>query len=139
MFSKANLISTLATAIWGFFGGYLLWGVIADPILMDHLGTANVTAKEMPDMMYLAIGCILVGLFFSHIFSKWSRGAKSISQGVEFGIMIGLLIGFGIGFIDYSTVGILDLAGSIINGFIYVVHFAVMGALAGVVYNKFST
>jgi hypothetical protein len=31
MFSKSNLISTLVTAIWGFFGGWLLWGIIGGP------------------------------------------------------------------------------------------------------------
>ncbi len=135
MFSKSNLISTVATTIWGFFGGYLLWGIIGDPLLMDHLGSANVTTKEMPDMMYLAIGCLLVGLFFSHIFSKWSRG-HSISQGAEFGIMIGLLIGFGNGIIDFSTIGILDLTGTIINGVIYIIHFMIMGIIASIVYKK---
>ena len=136
MFSKVNLTSTLVTAIWGFFGGYLLWGVIADPILMDHLGTANMTIKEMPDMMYLSIGCILTGLFFSTLFSKWSKGAHSISQGVEFGIVVGLLLGFGSGFIDLSTMGILDPTGTIINGVVYIIHFAIMGILASMVYNK---
>lgn len=113
-------------------------GFIADPILMDHLGTANITVKEMPDMLYLAIGCVLVGLFFSHIFSKWSRGAHSVSQGAEFGIMIGLLIGFGNGFIDMSTVGILDVTATLMNGVVYIVHFEIMGALASVMYNKMS-
>ena len=136
MFSKANLTSTLVTAIWGFFGGYLLWGIIADPILMEHLGTANMTIKEMPDMMYLVIGCVLTGLFFSTLFSKWSRGVYSISQGAEFGIVLGLLLGFGSGFIDLSTMGILDLTGTLINGVIYVVHFAVMGVIASIAYNK---
>jgi len=138
MFSKVNLVSTCVTAIWGFFGGYLLWGIIADPILQDHLGTANATMKEIPDMIHLAIGCALVALFFSHIFSKWSRGAHSISQGVEFGIMIGLLLGFGNGIIDFSTIGILDITGTLINGLVYVVHFAIMGVLASLVFNKMS-
>ena len=138
MFSKVNLVSTCVTAIWCFFGGYLLWGIIADPILRDHIGTANATMKEMPDMMHLATGCALVGLFFSHIFSKWSRGAHSISQGAEFGIMIGLLLGFGNGIIDFSTMGILDLTGTLINGIVYVVHFAIMSVLASIVFNKMS-
>jgi hypothetical protein len=29
MFSKANVTSTILTTIWGFFGGYLLWGYLS--------------------------------------------------------------------------------------------------------------
>lgn len=64
MFSKSNLISTIVTFIWAYLGGYLLWGVLGDPYLADHLGTANITIKEMPDMMYLIIGCLVNAFAF---------------------------------------------------------------------------
>jgi len=43
MFSKTNLISTLATAVWGFLGGYLIWGLILDPFNADHTIRAGCT------------------------------------------------------------------------------------------------
>jgi len=138
MFSKSNVISTFATTIWGFFGGYLLWGILADPFLMDHLGTANITIKEMPDMSYLVLGCLLTGLFFSTIYSKWSGGNYSASEGAQFGILVGLFLGFGSGIIDFSTAGILDITGTLVNGLVYVVHFLIMGVLASVVFKKTS-
>ena len=136
MFSKVNLISTLITTIWGFFGGFLLWDIIGDSFLMEHLGTANAVTKEIPDMLFLVIGCLVVGFLFSHLFSNWSRGGYSVAQGAKFGITLGLLIGFGNGFIDYSTVGILDFTGTLVNGFIYVIHFMIMGILAGIIYKQ---
>lgn len=136
MFSKANLTSTLVTALWGVFGGYLLWGIIADPILMDHLGTAEMTMKEMPDFMYLSLGCLFVGFFLSTLYSKCSSGSHSASSGANFGIILGALAGFGLGIIDFSTMGILDLTGTLINGVVYTVHFMIMGVLASVVYKK---
>jgi len=138
MFSKSNLLSTLVTALWAFFGGYLLWGLLGDSYLVNHLGSADITVKEVPDFTHLTIGCILVAFAFSTIFSKWSRGAHSISQGVEFGIWIGVLIGFGNGIIDFATIGVLDIEGTLVNGVIYVVFYLVMGILASIVYKKTS-
>ena len=136
MFSKANLTSTLITALWGVFGGYLLWGIIADPILIDHLGTAEMTMKEIPDFMYLSIGCLVSGFFLSTLYSKCSDNSHSASKGATFGILLGALVGFGMGIIDFSTMGILDLTGTLINGVVYTVHFMIMGVLASVVYKK---
>ena len=52
MFSKSNLISTLVAKIWGFMGGYLLWGILADSFLSNYLGTAIGVGKEMPEWDY---------------------------------------------------------------------------------------
>ena len=138
MFSKTNLISTLVTGIWGFLGGWVLWGMIGDPILKDHEITSGLM-KEMPDMAILAIGCLIVGFAFSTMYSKWARGTHGVSHGVQFGIWLGILIGLGSGLIDHSTSNLLDLTGTIINAVIYIVHFAIMGILASLVYGKFSS
>ncbi len=137
MFTKTNLISTIITAIWGFLGGWLLWGIIGDPMLADHAVTSGLM-KEMPDMAMLAIGCLVVGFAFSSIYSKWARGTHGFSHGIQFGIWIGVLIGLGSGLIDHSTSNLLDLSGTITNAIIYIVHFAIMGVLASLVYGKFA-
>ncbi|WP_303318275.1 hypothetical protein Q4Q34_10775 [Flavivirga abyssicola] len=135
MFSKTNLISTIITTIWGFLGGWLLWGIIGDPMLADHTFSSGLM-KEAPDMALLFIGCLVVGFAFSTMYSKWARGSHGISQGAQFGIWIGILIGLGSGLIDYSTSNLLDLSGTIINAAIYIVHYAVMGILASLIYGK---
>lgn len=139
MFSKTNLISTVVTALWAFFGGYLLWGVLADPFLQNHLGPGAGTMPEVPDFTFLALGCLISALVFSTIYSKWARGAHSASQGAEFGIMIGIFMGFGSGLIDFSTGNILDMTGTLVNGVTYVIFFMIMGVLASMIYKKFQT
>ncbi|TGV04159.1 hypothetical protein [Flavivirga rizhaonensis] len=135
MFSKTNLISTIITTIWGFLGGWLLWGIIGDPMLADHTVSSGLM-KEVPDMALLTIGCLVVGFAFSTMYSKWARGSHGIFQGVQFGIWIGILIGLGSGLIDYSTSNLLDLSGTIINAAIYIVHYSIMGILASLIYGK---
>ncbi|NMH87248.1 hypothetical protein [Flavivirga algicola] len=137
MFTKTNLISTIITAIWGFLGGWLLWGIIGDPMLANHTVTSGLM-KEMPDMAMLAIGCLVVGFAFSTLYSKWARGTHGFSHGIQFGIWIGILIGLGSGLIDHSTSNLLDLSGTLANALIYIVHFAIMGVLASLVYGKFA-
>jgi hypothetical protein len=136
MFSKANIVSTLVTAVWGFFGGWLIWGIIVDPILADYLGGATGVMREMPDMPYLILGCILVGFIFSTIYSKWGSDGFSTSSGLTYGIWVGLLLGLGEGMVNFAVMDVLDLTGVLINAGTYVVFYAIMGLLAGMVYNK---
>lgn len=134
MFSKTNLISTVVTALWAFFGGYLLWGVIGEPMLSDHMMSGIM--KETPDFLHLALGCLIMAFAFSVIYSKWARSAHGISQGIQFGIWLGILKGLGSGLIDFATGNMADLTGTLGNAVIYIVFFAIMGALASLIYSK---
>lgn len=138
MTSKSTIISTIVTTIWGFMGGYLLWGILAAPYLKAHAGTAVGVSKEMPDFPFLLIGCLISGLIFSLIYSKWARGNHSVSQGAQLGLLIGAFIGFGSGIISFATMNILDFSGTLLNGAIYMIHFMIMGILASFVYKKFN-
>ena len=140
MFSKTNLISTLATAVWGFLGGYLLWGILVDPILKDHVMTQDLyRSDENMDMIHLVIGCIVVGFAISNLYSKWSQGNYGASSGASLGVWIGILIGFGSGIVNYSVMNLLDITGTLIDGVTYVVFFTIMGLISGLVYNKFAS
>jgi len=136
MFSKSNLVSTAVCAIWAFFGGYLLWPVLGEAFLMDHLGSATGVGREVPDFMFLTVGCVIMAFAISTIYEKYGKGNYSAGDGAQLGLWIGILTGFGDGVVNYSTSNILDFTGTIANGVLYVVFFVVMGALAGIVYNK---
>ena len=139
MFSKANLTSTIATALWGYFGGWLLWGILSVDFFNDHLGSATGVMKEVPGpMMYLVAGCLIFAFAFSTLYGKWSSGDYNAGSGVTFGVWLAVLLGLGEGLIDYSTSNVLDLTGTLGSVGIYLVFLAVMGLLAGVVYKKMS-
>lgn len=139
MFSKANLISTLVTAIWSFMGGYVLWGLIGDPFLKEHLGTATGLMKNPPNFGMLALGCLIQAFVFSTIYSKWARSHHSLVEGAKYGLWIGLLVGYGDGIINFATSNMLDITGSLVNGLIYVIFYAIMGVLASLIYSKVRT
>lgn len=139
MFSKSNIISTLVTAVWGYLGGWVIWGMVFDPILSDHSGSATGVMREMPDMVHLIIGCILVGFIFSAIYGRWGRDNYGVASGLTYGILIGALLGIGEGMVDFSVMNLLDLTGTLINAVAYIIFYAIMGLLAGLVYSKTSS
>lgn len=136
MFTKTNIISALVAAVWGYLGGWLLWGIIVDPILTEHSGMATSVMREMPDMVHLVIGCLIVGLVFATIYSKWGSSGYGASSGMQYGVWIGLLLGLGEGMVNFAVMDILDITGTLINAGTYVVFYAVMGLLVGLVYGK---
>ncbi|QNJ97156.1 hypothetical protein [Constantimarinum furrinae] len=136
MFTKANIVSTLVTAVWGFGGGYLLWGILGDPLLSDHLGSATGVMREMPDMFHLVLGCIIQAFAFSTIYGRWANSEYGMGTGITFGFWVAILMGLGEGLIDYATSNIIDMSGTFINFGIYLVFFLVTGLLAGLVYKK---
>jgi len=136
MFTKSNLVSTAVCAIWAFFGGYLLWPVLGEDFLMSHLGPVTGIGREMPDFMFLALGCVIMAFAMSTIYSKYGGNNYSAGDGAMLGLWIGVLTGFGDGVVNFATSNMLDLVGTMVNGVLYVILFTVMGALAGIVYDK---
>ncbi len=135
MFSKANLISTLVAAIWGFGGGYLLWGILGDPMLSDHMLLSGIM-KDPPDMMYIGIGCLVQAFGFSTIYGKYGASNYGAGSGISMGILVAIMIGLGEKVIDYATANLLDMEGTLINFVIYLVFFGITGLIAGLIYKK---
>jgi len=138
MFSKANIISTIVATIWGVGGGFLLWGLVGDPFMKDHLGSATGIMKETPDMFHLVLGCLIQGFAFSTIYGKWAGGTYTASNGLNFGLWVAVLIGLGGGVIDFATSNMLDITGTMANALIYLIFFLIMGVLSGFIYSKSS-
>ncbi|MEM7185651.1 MAG: hypothetical protein AAF466_03240 [Bacteroidota bacterium] len=135
MFSKANLTSTIVNTIWGVGGGFLLWGILADPYLVDHVLTDGIM-KDEPDMVYLIIGCLIQAFGFSTIYGKYGSDNYGGASGLSMGITAAIMIGLGESLIDHATANIIDLQGTLINFVVYLIFFGVMGLLAGIVYKK---
>ena len=139
MFSKTNLIAYLVTALWSYFGGFLLWGIIGDPLLKNHLGSATGLMKDIPDHLFLVLGCVILAIIFCIIYSKWARGHHSTSQGAQFGLLLGILAGFGSGMIDYSTSNMFVFTGFLLNAMLYIVYYIIMGVIASLIFKKYTT
>ncbi|WP_228850432.1 hypothetical protein [Aegicerativicinus sediminis] len=136
MFSKPNIIATIATTLWAFFGGYLIWGIIGDPLLSNYVSGPDIM-RENPDYFHLLVGCLLMGFAFSTIYGKWANGIFNLASGVKFGFLLALLSGLGEGLIDYSTTNLISISGALLNAVLYFVFYVAMGIIAAMVYRKF--
>ena len=138
MFSKSNLLASLAGGLIMFFGGYLVWGILMADFFASHAGSATGVSKDTPDFVFLAIACLLEAFFMTAIYSKWSGGVHSGSAGFKFGALVGALIGFGEMFIQYATSNLSDLTGSLAGGVLNVIFMGIVGAIIALVYKATS-
>ena len=96
MFSKSNLLSTLFGGIFLFFGGYLIWGVLTVDFFNSHAGTATGVMRENPDMVHLAIACLLQAFFLAlfnlqlilQIFDLLFKLTDYITMGIIFSAIV---------------------------------------------------
>jgi len=139
MFSKSNLLATLA----GFFTLYLLgwafYGVIADDFFMQHTILQEVHKKDSIDGIWqIAIGSIILSFCMATLYNKWSRGHHSVKEGFSFGALIGIMIGLGLGIIMYATNNFMDFTGQLADGIWCVFYYGVTGAVISLVYKQTS-
>jgi hypothetical protein len=139
MFSKSNLLATLAAGIYFFIAGYLIWGVLTVDFFTEHAGSASGVMKEELDMVFIAIGCLLQALFLSKVYSKWARGVHSAKEGLEFGALIGAFMGLGMGLLWYGTSNLTDLTGVFAEAVLDIIFMAIGGAIIAVVYKSTSS
>ena len=134
MFSKSNLLATLAGAIVMFFLGYLIWGITMADFLEQH-SIVNII-KDQPNMGMIALGNIVGAFILSTIYSKWARGHHSLGQGFQFGAWIGAFAGIAIGLIWYATANFMDLTGHLVSGILDIIYYGIVGAVIALVYQK---
>jgi hypothetical protein len=138
MFSKSNLLSTLVGAIFLFFGGYLVWEILAGDFFAEHAGSATGVWKETNDLVYVALGCLIEAFFLSTIYGKWANGVHGAKNGFEFGALFGGFTGFGIGFLYYGVANLSDMTGVVAGGIIEMLFMGIAGAIIALVYKSTS-
>jgi len=135
MFSKSNLVATLVGSIFLFLGGYLIWGVLTVDFFAQHAGSATGVNKE-PDLLFVAIGCLIEAFFLSTIYGKWAQGIHSAKEGFEFGALVGAFFGFGEGLIWYGTTNLSDLTGVLVSGFLNMIFVGLAGIIVALIYKS---
>lgn len=139
MFSKSNLLATLASGIFLFFGGYLVWMVLTADYFAAHAGSATGVWKDPSDMLYIVLGCLIQAFFLSAIYSKWASGVHSVKSGFEFGALVGAFTGFGMGLLWYATSNLsADIISVLVEGVIEVIFYGITGAIIALVYKATS-
>ncbi len=136
MFTKSNLLATLAGFVVMFLLGYAIWGFATVDFFEGH--AINNIMKDPPDMLFIAISNLVAVFALSSLYSKWARGAHSAKEGFQFGAWIGVFVGLGLGLLWYGTSDLMDLTGHLAEAVIDIIFYGIIGAVIAVVYKSTS-
>ena len=140
MFTKANLISTVAVFLVSFFGGYLYYEVLAASFYEGHTSAAaTAVMRTEPMPAFIALGVLIQAFVMSTIYSKWAQGSHNARNGFTYGAWIGVLIGFGVWVLNYGVMDMMDVTALVADGIWNIVFYGIMGVVIATVYGKFSS
>lgn len=132
MFTKQNLLATLAGFAVMFLLGYAIWGFATVDFFESH--TLTNVMKDPPDMLFIALANLIAAFALSTLYGKWARGYHSAGDGFKFGVWIGIFTGLGMGLLWYATAELMDLTGYLAEAVIEVIFYGITGAVIALVY-----
>jgi len=138
MFSKSNLLATIVAAIFLFFGGNVIWGILMVDFFAEHAGSATGVMKEEADMLHIGLSSLFQAFFMGAIYSKWARGVHSFKEGFQFGALVGAFMGIGMGLLWFGTSNLNDFTATSVEAVIEIIYFGIAGGLIGFVYKASS-
>jgi hypothetical protein len=132
MFTKQNLLATLAGFATMFLLGYAIWGAALASFFESH-SLADVM-KDPPEFGLLALSNLIAAFALSSLYGKWARGVHSAKEGFQFGAWIGIFSGFGMALLWFATANLSDLTGTLVEAVLDIIFYGVIGAVIALVY-----
>lgn len=117
-----------------FFLGWLLYGMLLVDFMKSHPGVVSGYEKEMPDMLYLAIGNLASGLLMAYVFIK--ANVNTLMGGLIMATIMGLLMAVSFDCMMYGTTNLLSKKAIMADVLAATAMFAVTGAVVGLVLGK---
>lgn len=134
MFSKHNLLATLAATVAMFLLGYLIWGIAMMEFFEGHSLVDTMKSDEEMSMPAIFLGNLFGALAMSTLYGKWSNGQYSAGGGFQFGAWIGFFVGVGMGLVWYGTANMMDETGHVVEAVIDIIYYGIIGAVIALVY-----
>ena len=116
------LLATLGGTVAFFLAGWVIWGIVLEPIMADHYIHYDGLRKEVPNMMLMILAMLVTALLYAIIFHRWAS-ISTFATGAKAGAIISLLAGLGTSLMFMSmmnwadwTVVFSDVVGNLIYG-----------------------
>lgn len=135
MFSKQNLLATVAATIAMFILGYLIWGMALVSFFEEHSLVNVMKSDEEMSLGVIFLGNLAAAFALSTLYGKWARGHHSAAQGFQFGAWVGFLIGVGMGLVWLGTANWMDTTGHVAEAIIDILYYGIIGAVIALIYN----
>ncbi|MCB0658529.1 MAG: hypothetical protein KDC57_20435 [Saprospiraceae bacterium] len=83
---KSLLIGAFTVAVFMFFIDFMYYGAF------HFLAPIPGVLRDMPDFIFLSIGYLIFGLFFTYFAGKYSERIGTLSQGFIYGLLVGFMV-----------------------------------------------
>jgi hypothetical protein len=134
MFTKENLLATVAGTVTMFILGYLIWGMAAASFFEAHSITNVMKPDDEMNMAFIFLGNLFAAFGMSSLYRKWARGYHGFVDGFGFGAWIGFIIGVGMGLVWLGTSNFMDPTGHLAEAILDIVFYGLVGAVISLVY-----
>jgi len=137
MFTKSNLLGTLAGFVVLFLGGWVFYDMLAADFYASHTtaaGAAAMRGEETMNLLYIAIGCLVQACIMQSIYSKLAEKGN----GFKFGAYFGVFVGLGIGVLNFGVMDLMDMTGHLVDAVWSIVFYGITGLAIATVSNKFA-
>ena len=121
------LAAALAGALVFFLLGYVLYGVLLDPVLKNYMNHFPGLMKEpMPDVILLFAWNFVMSFLFAFVFDKWA-GIRTFTAGLKAGAVLMFIIAL---MTDLSSLAFMNLWNALAGVVIDIIAATVLGAIA---------
>lgn len=134
MFTKQNLLATVAATVTMFILGYLIWGIATASFFEAHAITNVMKPDEEMNLAFVFLGNLFACFGMSTLYGKWARGHHSFGEGFTFGAWIGFIIGVGMGLLWLGTSNLMDATGHGVEAVLDILFYGLVGAVISLVY-----
>ena len=95
MFTKQNLLATLAATVGMFLIGYLIWGMAMVSFFESHTLVDVMKPDEEMNLGLIFLGNLAAAFGMATLYGKWAAGNYGFAGGFTFGAWVGVIIGIG--------------------------------------------
>jgi hypothetical protein len=137
MNAQKRILATVVGTVVAFFGGWIIWGIIADPLFEGHMDTSLSRGEDGMIWWALIAGNLFYTYLLAYVYEHWNGGVKGFMPGLKIGVMIGLILALAIDLTMYSmSTMISDLTAIIIDTVCNGVWMGLVGGSVGFMYGR---
>lgn len=131
---KKLAVGGIVGGIIFFFLGWLIYGMLLVDFMKSNPGIVSGYEKEMPDMLYLAIGNLASGLLMAYVFIR--ANVTTLMGGLIMATIMGLLMSVSFDCMMYGTTNLLSKKAIMADVLAATAMFAITGAVVGLLLGK---
>jgi len=134
---KRFLIGTLVGGITLHVLGHLIFILMFGAFYAANQGSATGVDREVALQWALALGNLSLAALVTLAVAGWP-GTITIGKGFKVGAIVGFLVWFGVDFIHYGILNVSNLARTLADPLLEIVHTGITGAVIAAALGRFA-